>query len=113
MFVGTGAGGGVLEVCPSDGEIVRGAVDVPVAAPVDAVVDVPAGVGAVEGKRPQSDGEGAGAGSSISIVSSGAFADAAVDALGAAAVDATALGTADATGARDTAGETGGETRPN
>ncbi len=54
MFVGTGAGGGVFVVCPSDGEMVRGAEDVP--------AGVPVAVGVWLGNFPQSDAVGAGVG---------------------------------------------------
>jgi hypothetical protein len=113
MFVGTGAGTGALVVCPSVGEIVRDD-DVPAVAAVEAPVVVPVGGVAVEGKRPQSEGEGAGAACSISIGSSAeSTGAAAVDALGAAmAEDADGGGTAETTGAADAAGATGEATSP-
>jgi len=111
MFVGTG---GVLAVCPGDGEVVRGAVDVPVGAVVAAAPD------GEPGSFPQSDavGVGDGAGWSMSIASSTASADAAAEGVGAAidALDAAGGGVGripDEAGAFDTAGETVGATRPN
>ncbi|HRI69380.1 MAG TPA: hypothetical protein PK156_34350 [Polyangium sp.] len=104
MFVGTGAGGGVLVVVPNEGEIVRDD-DVP-AAEVPAVV--PAGGVAVEGKRPQSDEVGVGVGAACSI-SRGSSADSAgaalVEALGAAAAEAGGgSGAAETVGSADAAG---------
>ncbi len=58
MFVGTGAGGGVFVVCPSEGEMVREVDDVPAGVPVDA----PVLVGVWLGNFPQSDAVGAGIG---------------------------------------------------
>lgn len=109
MFVGTGAGGGVLVVCPSEGEIVRDD-EVPVAAVDDPAV-VPAGGLAVEGKRPHSEGLGAGAACSISNGSSAESAAAAAEALGAAVAEGMG-GAAEATGAGEAAGEGVGVTSP-
>lgn len=58
MFVGTGAGGGVFVVCPSEGEMVRGADEAPAGVPVEA----PVAVGVWLGNLPQSDAVGAGFG---------------------------------------------------